>query len=117
MPLPMTPTQLTVFTKASASAASRLPCWSSTITTPSRSWSIIPLPPDYHRGAMGCARKDFYDLRAHTPVQNTNLRDQLPGESLVNEELGLAAAAAIAVLSGISPVSGLHQRPVDFVQV
>ena len=35
----------------------------------------------------------------------------------MNQELRLAAAFAIQIIIGIKPVTGIHQRPVHFVQL
>src|SRR5688572_6607280 len=88
MPRPITPTQFTVLTKASASAARMLPVLYSIM---SDAPSVVPGWQDFHPRPMGDTVHYPINLHPYGRRSHTDSRDERPGKVAVNQELGLLA--------------------------
>src|ERR1035438_7490411 len=113
MPLPITPTVLTVLTSALTSASRMFPFVSSTIVC----LSVIPRTLDHYRRPMRRALENLIHLFGHAVVDHSNSRDQFPRKEVVDQELGLASTFTIHILYRVIPPLGLHNLPIDFVEI
>src|SRR5262245_21774704 len=110
MPFPMTPTQFTVLTIASASASRRLPRCNSTIIL------VVPTTANADHWPMCSRPKCSFYARRHPIVADADLMDEIPRARFMDEKFGLAAPAAIGLVWRVRPILGLHDRPVHLVQ-
>src|ERR1039458_6881259 len=98
MPLPMEPTQFTVFTSASASASRMLPLAISII-----GWLfslVIPRPLHLHVGSrlVRMPIQDGFNPRFHPLVENADALDQRPVHHLPDQKLGLLPPFPVIVV-------------------
>src|SRR5574337_454175 len=108
MPLPMTPTVFTVFTRASASACSRLP-FSLVIMATVSTWSKVELGTDTDRRVVhGQTIENLAGAGAAGFIEHRDARDGGPGHRAVHQALGHASLFAIRVSIGVCPVRCAH---------
>src|ERR1035438_7561653 len=113
MPLPMTPTQLTVLTNASASASRMFPCAGSIIIAP----SVVPATPHPDSRLIVSARQHPLHPDSHTFGLDADLLHQRPRELLPCEELGLPSALAVRVRVGVKPELPVQDVPIKLPHV
>src|ERR1017187_379574 len=108
MPRPMTPTQLTVLTRASASAWRMSPCvyW---ITIELK----VPSGQDINGRLVGGVRERGKGLALNLRGPDADALDQTPRDESPDEELGLLALLDV----GIAEVAISDRRPVDLAEL
>src|SRR4051812_25508880 len=111
MPRPMTPTQFTVFTNASASAFKMSPRVTSIIVRDP--WLVVPLRSDDDSRLAGRSSDGSLCLPANAIGDRAHRLDEIPGERAVHEELGLLGLLDCRA----SKVGGCHGIPIDLVQL
>src|SRR5690349_1922938 len=112
MPLPMTPTVLTVLTTAWTSASRMFPSTRSVMTA----CSVIPVWPNLDGRSVLGFRQDVGHLLSHLRVDDADTLDPRPRERFVDQELGLLATLSVRVLLGVLPTPVANHRPIDLVQ-
>src|ERR1035441_6356237 len=106
MPFPMNPTQLTVFTRASASALRMLPCVSSTIDKGFLAFGVahnaVRFQLEQHRGELTEIERDVVahgaaraagDGPGAADVLNVNVADSAIGQAVVRSVVGRMEAS------------------------
>src|SRR4051794_11445750 len=111
MPRPMTPTVLTVLTRASTSAFSRSPVVISIIGP-----LIVPPRHDPHRGSMRMRTEQRVYAGLYARRVNRDSDADFPGTKAVNEELRLLPSLPVVVIFRVSPALGTDNLPVDLIQ-
>src|ERR1035438_7988791 len=94
MPLPITPTVLTVLTSALTSASRMFPFVSSTIVC----LSVILRTLDHYRRPMRHPLENLMRLFGDGVVNRSNSRDQFPRKEAVHQDPGLASTFTIHIL-------------------
>src|SRR5687767_15157612 len=79
--------------------------------------SVIPRTLYHHRRPMRRGLEDLLHLFGNAVVDHSDLRDQFPWEEIVNQELSLASPLSIHILHRVIPPVGLHDLPIDLVEI
>src|SRR5688500_14818997 len=108
MPLPITPTQLTVLTRASAFAESKFPWTSSSI-------KVVGL--DFDFGCLTKVPKLLANFSNCGRLVNANSEDARPRDEVMYQKLRLSPSRPVRIVGRVVPVPKPHDLPVNFTQV